>query len=83
VIALLQRLFNKTKSATNLKANITQFQPKSQTQNHKPMKKFYAIIFALITAVAISSCTEQEVKPKGGGSSGDNCQFGGPGCPGK
>ncbi len=46
------------------------------------MKKFiYTILFALVTSVAISSCTEQDIKPREGGSSTDPCQFGGPGCP--
>ena len=46
------------------------------------MKKlFYTIIFAVVTTVAISSCTEQNVKPQGGGAASDPCQFGGPGCP--
>ena len=49
------------------------------------MKKFiYTILFALVTSVAISSCTEQDIKPRdGGGASTDPCQFGGPGCPPK
>jgi hypothetical protein len=67
----------------HLKPNLIQFQPKSQ-----PMKKFlYTIVLAMITSVAVSSCTEQEIKPKAGGDttlgSTDPCQFGGPGCPGK
>lgn len=45
------------------------------------MKKFlYTILFAAVTSIAISSCTEQNIKPKEGGTS-DPCQFGGPGCP--
>jgi hypothetical protein len=49
------------------------------------MKKFIlTIVFAAITAASISSCTEQNIKPKddtgGGGQSSDPCQFGGPGC---
>jgi hypothetical protein len=49
------------------------------------MKKFlYTIVFAVVTAVSISSCTEQNIKPKDddGGVSTDPCQFGGPGCKG-
>ena len=45
------------------------------------MKKvLYTIAFALVAMVAISSCTEQNIKPAGGAAS-DPCQFGGPGCP--
>ncbi len=48
------------------------------------MKKlFYTFAFALITMVSITSCTEDNVKPRDGGTGGSNdkCQFGGPGCP--
>ena len=46
------------------------------------MKKFiYTILFALVTSVAISSCTEQDIKPRDTTlGSTDPCQFGGPGC---
>ena len=63
-----------------------QLNNKNQKQKiQKPMKKFiYTILFALVTSVAISSCTEQDIKPRdGGGASTDPCQFGGPGCPPK
>jgi hypothetical protein len=47
------------------------------------MKKFvFTIVFAAVTAISISSCQEQNIKPKDGGTgSSDPCQFGGPGCP--
>ena len=47
------------------------------------MKKFiYTILFALVATAAISSCTEDNVKPRiDGVGSNDPCQFGGPGCP--
>jgi hypothetical protein len=48
------------------------------------MKKFiFTILFAAVTAFSISSCQEQNIKPKDGEGSGssDPCQFGGPGCP--
>lgn len=46
------------------------------------MKKFfYTMILALIVTATVSSCTEDNVKPRDGGStSSDICQFGGPGC---
>lgn len=35
------------------------------------MKKLiYIVIFSLVTAMTVSSCTEQEVKPKEGGTGG-------------
>jgi hypothetical protein len=44
------------------------------------MKKFfYTIVLALVATVAISSCTEEAIRPSG--DQGDPCQFGGPGCP--
>ncbi|NOT76892.1 MAG: hypothetical protein HOP08_18365 [Cyclobacteriaceae bacterium] len=47
------------------------------------MKKLlYTIAFALITMVSVSSCTEENIKPKDDGGT-DRCQFGGPGCPPK
>jgi hypothetical protein len=46
------------------------------------MKKLiYTIVFAVITTVTVSSCAEQNIKPRDGGGSTDKCQFGGPGCP--
>ena len=48
------------------------------------MKKlFYTIAFTLVTVIAISSCTEQNIKPSTTTGSLDPCQFGGPGCPPK
>lgn len=46
------------------------------------MKKlFYTLVFAVVTSFAISSCTEENIRPQdGGGTSGDPCQWGGPGC---
>lgn len=46
------------------------------------MKKFiYTIVFVLVSAATISSCTEQDVKPRNSTTgSTDPCQFGGPGC---
>lgn len=48
------------------------------------MKKLiYTILFAIITSVAISACTDENIRPQDGGTtggSGDPCQFGGPGC---
>ncbi len=45
------------------------------------MKKFIlTLAFAAVTALSISACTEQNIKPRDGGAS-DQCQFGGPGCP--
>ena len=44
------------------------------------MKKiFFSILLAAVTSIAISSCTEENIKPQDGGS-GDPCQFGGPNC---
>jgi len=35
------------------------------------MKKLiYIAIFSIVTAISVSSCTEQEVKPKDGGAGG-------------
>lgn len=47
------------------------------------MKKiFFSILLAAVTSIAISSCTEENIRPQdGGGGSTDKCQFGGPGCP--
>ncbi len=45
------------------------------------MKKIiYSVLFVLVTAFALSSCTEENVSPQTDGI-GDRCQFGGPGCP--
>lgn len=45
------------------------------------MKKLiYSLLLAVVTSVAISSCTEDNITPKDGGDN-DPCQFGGPGCP--
>ena len=39
------------------------------------------MVFAVVTSFAISSCTEESIRPQdGGGSSTDPCQWGGPGC---
>lgn len=44
------------------------------------MKKiFFSILLAAVTSIAISSCTEENIKPQDGGNT-DPCQFGGPGC---
>jgi len=49
------------------------------------MKKFfYTIIFACVSAIALSSCTEQDIKPKDDtGSGSTDCYPGKPGCPKK
>lgn len=46
------------------------------------MKKiFYSLLFVMVSAFALSSCTEENVSPQGGpDGSSDPCQFGGPGC---
>jgi hypothetical protein len=45
------------------------------------MKKFfYTMVFALITSLAISACSEEPILPADTGST-DPCQFGGPNCP--
>ena len=46
------------------------------------MKKIiYSVLFALVTAFALSSCTEENIAPQGGpDGSSDPCQFGGAGC---
>jgi len=47
-------------------------------------KSLYTLLFALITAFAVSACADDDIKPRdGGGSASDPCQFGGPGCPKK
>ncbi len=44
------------------------------------MKKlFYVLALTLITAASLSSCTEDNVKPRETTST-DKCAFGGPGC---
>ena len=46
------------------------------------MKKFfYTLALAMITSLAISACTDENIRPNADGSSTDRCQFGGPGCP--
>jgi len=48
------------------------------------MKKFfYTIIFACVSVIALSSCTEQDIKPKDGGGASTDCYPGKPGCPPK
>ena len=45
------------------------------------MKKLlYTIAFALVTSVAISACTDENIRPNDN-TSADRCQFGGPNCP--
>ncbi len=46
------------------------------------MKKiFFSFLLAVVTSIAISSCTEENIRPQdGGGQAGDPCQFGGPNC---
>ena len=43
------------------------------------MKKiFYILVFAFITSLTISACSDENIQPAdGGGNQGDKCQFGG------
>jgi len=46
------------------------------------MKKlFYTLVLAIVTSLAVSACSEENVLPQVDGSASDKCQFGGPGCP--
>ena len=38
------------------------------------------MVLVVITSIAISSCSDENIRPADG-SSDDPCQFGGPGCP--
>jgi hypothetical protein len=60
--------FKNLKNLTNQKSTI--------------MKKlFYTLAFTVLTALAISGCTEETIQPADGVGSNDPCQFGGAGCP--
>lgn len=42
--------------------------------------KLLCLVFAIVSAFAISACADENIQPQGGGGaeSGDRCQFG---CP--
>lgn len=61
---------------------------KKYTKIKKAMKaKLMTIAFAVITAFVVSACADDSIAPvrndppTGSTGSGDQCQFGGPGCP--
>jgi hypothetical protein len=57
------------------KTNLTK-----KTLKPTSMKKlFYVLALTLITAASLSSCTEDNVKPREVTTT-DKCAFGGPGC---
>jgi hypothetical protein len=71
-------IFAKTLHGTGFKATAIFgpfFQSKKNNSTQKPKRKLmkkliYIAIFSIITAMSVSSCTEQEVKPKEGGGGG-------------
>jgi hypothetical protein len=71
--------------ASRFHAKVARIKSKTNQSNqtYPIMKKFfYTLAFALVTMVAVSSCTDDNITPAdGGGTQSDKCQFGGPGCP--